>query len=260
MVQAALDRLDTTEERSQKFGRGEGGDTTLAIDRVAEDLVIAELEATGAPLTLVTEERGELALNGGGAVHVILDPVDGSLNAKRGLSPYAVSIAVASGDTVGDVVFGYVRELSVGEEFMAHRGDGAYLDGEQLPRLPRDAGLEILGVESAHPWLVAAAADALAETMAQRLRMMGSIAMTLCYVAAGRLDAMLSLRPARSVDFAAGQLIAREAGAAIALPDAGADPLAVDLGLDVRSRCYAGATPELLEQVVAVGPKVQPYG
>jgi myo-inositol-1(or 4)-monophosphatase len=256
-VQAALARLDTTAERSRKLGRGEGGDTTLAIDRVAEDVVIAELEETGAPLTLVTEERGELALNGGGPVQVILDPVDGSLNAKRGLAPYAVSIAVAAGNTVGDVVFAYVRELSGGEEFSARRGEGAYVGDKRLDPLPTDAALEILGVESAHPWLVSAAADALGETMAQRLRMPGSIAMTLCYVAAGRIDAMLSLRAARSVDLAAGQLIAREAGAAIALPDASADPLAAGLALDMRSRCYAGATPDLLEQVLAAGRKVE---
>jgi myo-inositol-1(or 4)-monophosphatase len=255
-AQSALDEFDTTAERSERLGRGEGGDTTLAIDRAAEDAVVAVLEATGAPLTLVSEERGEVPISGGGPVHVVLDPVDGSLNAKRGLAPYAVSIAVASGATMGDVVYGYVRELSGGEEFSARIGEGARLDGEPLPRLPDDARLEILAVESAHPWLVSAAADALAETLPDRLRMPGSIAMSLCYVAAGRYDAMLSLRPARSIDMAAGQLIAREAGASFALPDAGPDPLAASLDLEMRSRCYAAATPELLEHVLATGSKV----
>jgi myo-inositol-1(or 4)-monophosphatase len=257
-AQAAVDRLATTEDRSLGLGRGEGGDTTLAIDRAAEDAVIAQLEATGAPLTLVTEERGELDLNGGGVVHVVLDPVDGSLNAKRGLAPYAVSIAVAAGDTMGDVFYGYVRDLARGEEFTASRGEGAYVDGERLPPLSPQARLEILGVESAQPWLVAAAADALAETLADRLRMPGSIALSLCYVGAGRFDAMLSLRAGRSVDIAAAQLVAREAGASIALPDEAGDPLIVGLDLGVRSRCYAGATPELLEQALAVGRKVEP--
>src|SRR2546430_7065450 len=124
-AQSALDGLDTTSERSRELGRGEGGDTTLAIDRAAEDAVVAQLEATGAPLTLVTEERGELLLSGGGPVHVVLDPVDGSLNAKRGLAPYAVSIAVASGPAMGDVVYAYVRDLAGGEEFTARAREGA---------------------------------------------------------------------------------------------------------------------------------------
>src|SRR5437764_12795294 len=82
-ARSAVDGLPTRPERSERLGRGEGGDTTLAIDRAAEDAVIAELEAAGAALTLVTEERGELTLNGGGDLHVVLDPIDGSLNAKR---------------------------------------------------------------------------------------------------------------------------------------------------------------------------------
>jgi myo-inositol-1(or 4)-monophosphatase len=146
-----------------------------------------------------------------------------------------------------------VRELAGGEEFTATRGEGALLDGEPLPQLPDDARLEILGVESARPDLVAAAAPALAASGADRLRMPGSIALALCWVAAGRLDAMLSLRPARSVDAAAAQLVAREAGAAIAFPDAGADPLEAALDLGMRSRCLAAATPELLERVLAIG-------
>jgi myo-inositol-1(or 4)-monophosphatase len=256
-AEAALDPLKTRAERSHRVGRGEGGDTTLAIDKAAEDAIVAELEATGAGLMLVTEERGEFPLAGGGETYVVVDPIDGSLNAKRGLAPYAISIAVASGPTMGDVVFGYVRELTSGEEFTGRAGEGAYLDGEPLPPLREDARLEVLGVESAHPWLVAAAADALAETLADRLRMPGSLAICLCYVAAGRFDAMLSLRGARSVDVAAGQLIAREAGASIAFPDASGDPLAATLDLQMRSRCYAGATPELLDRVLTTGSKVQ---
>src|SRR3954463_12215585 len=89
--------FSSTAERSVQHGRGEGGDTTLAVDKAAEDAVFAELSAFGVPLTAVSEERGELPLGGGSEVRVVVDPVDGSVNAKRGL-PYAcVSIAVASG-------------------------------------------------------------------------------------------------------------------------------------------------------------------
>ena len=51
---------------ASELGRGEGGDTTLAVDRAAEDAVFAELEALGVPLMAVSEERGEVAIGGGG--------------------------------------------------------------------------------------------------------------------------------------------------------------------------------------------------
>jgi myo-inositol-1(or 4)-monophosphatase len=256
-AQAALEPLRTTAQRSRQIGRGEGGDMTLAIDSAAEDAIVAELEASGVPLMLVSEERGEQPLSGGGPTYVVVDPIDGSLNAKRGLGPYGVSIAVAEGDTMGDVVFGYVLELAAGEEFTARRGEGARLDGVPLPPLASDAPLEVLGVESARPDLVAGAAVALANSGASRLRMPGSMALALCYVAAGRYDAMLTLRSARSVDVAAAQLVAREAGAVVAFPDAAGGSLSAGLGLDMRSRCLAAATPELLDCVIGVSDQVE---
>src|SRR5918999_1878092 len=100
-ARAAVSGLASTAERSVAHGRGEGGDTTLAVDRAAEDAVFAELARFGVPLVVVSEERGEVSLNGGseggGSVRVVVDPVDGSMNAKRGLPFACVSLAVASG-------------------------------------------------------------------------------------------------------------------------------------------------------------------
>src|SRR3954465_13450705 len=107
-VRAELARFATTAERSVETGRGEGGDRTLVIDQAAEDAVLAELESVGVPMTVGSEEGGELSLHGGVPLWAVVDPVDGSLNAKRGL-PYAtLSIALADGPTLADVVFGYV--------------------------------------------------------------------------------------------------------------------------------------------------------
>jgi myo-inositol-1(or 4)-monophosphatase len=161
---------------------------------------------------------------------VVIDPIDGSLNAKRQLPFYSLSIAVASGDDMASVDFGYVTNFPTGEEWWAKRGEGAYLDGERLEPAEEDTPLEILGVESAHPWLVSAGADAIAETRAHRLRMIGSIALSLCFVASARFDGMLCLRPSRSVDAAAGQLIARCAGAALEFAGGGLADAPLDLG------------------------------
>ena len=81
--------------------------------------------------------------------------------------------------------------------------------------------LEVLGLETARPALVAGAAEAIAGLEARRLRVLGSVAAAMCLVAAGRLDAMVTLRDVRSVDVAAAQLIVAEAGGAVALPGRG---------------------------------------
>src|SRR5918999_1413105 len=239
----ALRRFPTAAERSVETTRGEGGDMALVIDRAAEDAVLTELEALGVPLTAVSEERGELELHGGGPVHVVIDPVDGSLNAKRRLPFAAVSIAVAAGPRMADVQVGYVAELEPELDWWAVRGRGAYGGGARLPRL-EPGRLELLGLEVARPPALAEAAAGIAELGAERVRAMGSVAVTLCLVAAGQLDAMVSLRDVRSVDAAAGQLLVEEAGGAVSFP---ADD---SLSLDMRSPVAAARDSATLERVL----------
>jgi myo-inositol-1(or 4)-monophosphatase len=249
-VRAALERYPTAAERGVETGRGEGGDRTLVIDRDAEDAVLSELEAEGVPLTVVTEERGEVALNGGGPLHVVVDPVDGSLNAKRGFPYASLSIAIAAGPTLDEVEFGYVAALEPESEWWAVRGRGAFAGGERLPAL--EAGpLEVLGLETARPKLVAEAAAAIAAVEARRIRALGSVAVTLALVAQGALDAMLSLRAIRSVDAAAGALLVREAGGVVAFPEAGERP---SVGLEMRSRVLAARDSELVARLLDAFP------
>jgi myo-inositol-1(or 4)-monophosphatase len=239
-AEAAIARYPRLEDRSQKTGRGEGGDMALIIDRAAEDAIFEELEALGEPLTVVSEERGLVSINGGGPTQVVVDPIDGSLNAKRGMPLYCMSIAVADGLTMADVKYGYVKDFGSGEEWWAARGEGAFLNGERVPEL-RETGqrVEVLGIESGDPRRIARHAAALAATSAHRLRLIGSIALGLCWVAGGRFDALLSLRSVRSVDAAGGQLIVREAGGDVVFPDAQGGDLSAPLDLDMRSTVVA---------------------
>ncbi len=151
----------------------------------------------------------------------MIDPIDGSLNAKRGLPLYALSIAVADGPTMGDVVLGYVYDLGNGEEWIARRGGGATVDGAALGSSRPLARLQLVALEATRPEHLAPAAAALPGEV-ERVRVLGSLALALCHLADGRVDAVASLRPngARSIDIAAAQLAVREAGAAVALPDA----------------------------------------
>jgi myo-inositol-1(or 4)-monophosphatase len=243
----------TTLERARETGsQGEGGDRTLVIDEAAEAAVFAELDAlhaAGARFTAISEERGEVDYGDRG-VRVVIDPLDGSVNAKRGLPHHCISIAVAEGDTMGDVFFGFVHDFGPDEEWVARRGAGAHRDGVRLPtdvpeRCSPDGKLEVLGLESADPRWIRAVADDLADA-AYRVRALGAIAVTLCQVAAARMDAMITIKGCRSVDAAAGQLIVREAGGAVAFIGFD-DPLAAPLDLEPHSPLVAARTPSGVE-------------
>jgi myo-inositol-1(or 4)-monophosphatase len=254
----AVQAYANTAARAVETGRGEGGDMAYVIDRAAEDAVFREIEALELPLVAVSEERGEVSVGTTGSeedqVRVIVDPVDGSLNAKRGLPFACVSIAIASGPRMADVEVGWVAELNPrlsaddeppqGRDWWAVKGEGAFRDGELLPPL-RPGPLEVLGLETARPGLVAANATAIESVEARRLRVLGSVAMTLCLVAAGQLDGMLSLRPIRSVDAAAAQLLVTEAGGAVVFPSDDA------LSLEMRSRVLAARDDAILERLLS---------
>ena len=236
-VQGVLAELPTREEREPIVGAGLGGDDTTAIDAAAERVILARLAGLGA---IVSEEVGR---SGKGPPLIVVDPIDGSVNAKRGLPFFSLSIAVADGWTMDDVHFGYVYDFGSGEEWHAVKGKGAFLDGKPLgPDLPKET-IELLAFEATLTSLVAERAEGMVG-LAHRLRIMGSLALSLCYLAAGRVDAVCSLKGARSVDIAAGQLLARERGLAVELfeaPPFGAAPL----DLEARSRLVAAGTTEL---------------
>jgi myo-inositol-1(or 4)-monophosphatase len=253
-----LEETPSTQERARETGtRGSGGDWTLEIDRSAESLVLKELESLaedGYEFVALSEERGTIDY-GASEVKVIIDPIDGSLNAKRRIPHYALSIAVAAGETMADIQFAYVYDFGPSEEWWAVRSGGAWLNGEPLDpnmteRRGRDGRLEVLGIESADPRWVAASIDALVG-VAYRLRAIGTIASTLCQVAAARFDGMVSLRRVRAVDAAAGQLIVREAGGVVSFP--GSDPpLGIPLDAVPRAPVIAARTAETLEELEVI--------
>jgi myo-inositol-1(or 4)-monophosphatase len=247
-VHGVLAELPAGAERERVLGRGVGGDDTTAIDDAAERAVVARLDSTGADFTLVSEELGIRAARDGGGTHVVVDPIDGSINAKRGIPFFSLSIAVADGPVMGDVVLGYVFDFGSAEEWTARRGEGAFLNGEPLrPPEPRER-IDLLSLEATRTDLVAAHAPALAP-VARRVRVMGSLALSLCHLAAGRVDAVCSLKPARSVDIAAGQLLVTEIELVAGLPDDG--PLAeAPLDLEGRSRIVAATSQQHYDQVV----------
>ena len=242
-VERVLVALPTRVEREPVVGAGLGGDDTTAIDQAAEDAIVARFRDLD--VTIVSEEVGRL---GGGATVVVVDPIDGSINAKRGIPFFSISIAVADGETMDDVFLGFVHDFGSGEEWVGRRGAGAWLNGEPIGALPPKETIDLLFFEATRTELIARDAPRMVG-VADRLRVMGSLALSLCHLAAGRADAVVSLKGARSVDIAAAQLLVRETGVAIDLFDVGTPFGAAPLDLEGRSRVAAAATPELVQRL-----------
>ena len=190
-VQAALGTFDRWHD---------GGDRPdqYALDQVADAAALEVLDAAG--VGVLSEESGLRA--GDGAGTVIVDPVDGSTNASRGIPHYCISLCVVDGLAP---VAGLVRHLVSGEEFTAAAGGGAHRNGQPISPSGRTSGERaVIGV-SGRPS---------PELPVWQVRALGSAALDLCAVACGRLDAYVDLDSNHGVwDYAAGILICDEAGA-----------------------------------------------
>jgi myo-inositol-1(or 4)-monophosphatase len=158
-----------------------------------------------------------------------------------------------------DVVLGFVFDLGTQEEFVGIAGGGAWLDGERISAAQvecrvGDGRLELLAVETNDARALAAPFAAVGE-VASKVRVLGSIAATVCQLAVGRVDAMINVTRCRAIDIAAATIIAREAGVLWEFPQ---DP---DPPLDLvhRSSFAAARTEDTLAQLVEliVGRGVQ---
>jgi myo-inositol-1(or 4)-monophosphatase len=122
------------------------------------------------------------------------------------------------------------------------------VNGEPLGRIRPKDRIEILAFEATRSDLIARDAPKVVD-LAYRLRIMGSLALSLCQLAAGRIDAVCSLKAARSVDIAAAQLLVRELGYPITLFDDARPFEVAELDLEGRSRVAAAGNAELCRQL-----------
>ena len=237
--------LAGTEEGRQEIDVGAGGDTTVEVDRAAEAVVFGELATLverGESFSVLSEEAGHRRL-GADYPLVLVDPVDGSLNAKQGVPLYGLMLAVLEGPTVDDVLAGLVLNLATGQSWTALRGQGARRDGRPLTPLRREpAGrLELLGLESSPRALTVA--QPLVERSA-KIRILGSMAISIALTAGGAFDAFCAPLPVRVFDSAASLLVIGEAGGVAT--DLEGRPLgALTCDLKTRSTLLCAPTREL---------------
>jgi fructose-1,6-bisphosphatase/inositol monophosphatase family enzyme len=241
-----------TAQARESHGRGAGGDVAHSVDIAAEDIVIRRLEKERIPCVLISEEIGTRPINGGGPDHVVLDPVDGTTNALRYIPFSSTSIAHATGSWLRDVDVGLVMDLYSGMVFTAKEGEGAYLNGSKttaskLARLDE----AIVSVELTYSKRVRTLTRIYMPLMERtlKLRLLGSTALEIAYVASGALDAFVDMRGlTRSVDLAAATLIAREAGGLVVTPDG--EELNMELKATARSSFIASGNYQLASEIV----------
>ena len=197
------------------LGKGAGGDRTFPVDKWGEDIIIAELEQVhrqGESFTLISEEAGVRKF-GGGKTIVLVDPIDGSNNAKNGVPFFSMAIALLNGDKLSDLAVGYVINLAVGDEFWAVRGRGAYKNGLPIRTAETDT-ITIVAYEASNPATDIPRIFPLI-AQAKRTRCFGSTALDLAYLASGAISVLATATASRAFDYAAGMLILKEAGGVI---------------------------------------------
>jgi myo-inositol-1(or 4)-monophosphatase len=238
--EAALPLYGTASGRTQ-LTQGAGGDRTLEIDRACETAIHLVLAREAPSLYRLVSEESGITGPENAPWHVVVDPLDGSLNAKRGLEPFGASIAVAQGVTLGDVTVGYVEDYTRPRAFAAVKGAGVVPPSPPVdPHRFASDTVEIVLLEAGRPdrhqfrYQELSAMGACGRSRDMRIRQIGSLALSLCYVAVGVADILVAAVRSRSVDLAAGLLILSEAGGGVITlggPDIFTQPL------DLEKRC-----------------------
>lgn len=231
-VQEAVDTL--AGDPAEILGRGADGAPSSRLDRTAEAAVLRGLDEATAPVNVLSEEAG--LIDRGGDSLLVLDPVDGTHNALRGVPAFSVSLALGH-SRLGDMEEGLIRDLVSGATYHAAKGKGATLDGKPIRARsfsPKDVLFSVYLGSNAHPDAARVAAKA------RRVRHLGAASLDLCLVARGAADLYFmhsreERLKLRACDIAAGTLIVREAGGQV-LDLSGRDldmPLTVDARTDL---------------------------
>jgi fructose-1,6-bisphosphatase/inositol monophosphatase family enzyme len=187
-------------------GIGADGAVTKYIDKIAEDAAVDYIKKSRTKVDILSEEIGFIDNNG--RYTFVLDPIDGTRNAYRGIPFYSVSLAIGK-SRLSDVEYGIVKNIPTGDVFTAEKGHGAFLNGSKIgtPEIPDNEPLLSLALGKNY--------DKMTISLAKRdkVRSLGSASLEMCMVAIGALDYyVIGKEYLRIIDIASSTLILREAG------------------------------------------------
>jgi len=226
-VYDAVNPIIGTQEARIKSKRGAGGDISMNIDIIAENIIIESLKKANVDVLLISEEIGEKYIGDKEKAKenqavLIVDPLDGSNNAARGVPYCSVSIAYANGSKISDINKAVVLNLSTKDIYWAEKGNGAFLNDTKIHVSDLDISQKCFFELNLSMKNLLDNLQKLSPLIKRfyRIRILGSSALTLCQIASGSMEAFINLRRSnRLVDVAAGLLILKEAGGNISTLD-----------------------------------------
>lgn len=238
----------TARGNRQTGRRGAGGDVSRRIDLLAEKTVIEVLKKRGIGATIIGEECGRIEGKEKKGF-VVMDAIDGTTNASRQLPFYCCSLAYADEFRLGAVKDAAIINLVNGDLYYASKGKGAFCNGKRIR--VREAGDDVvigMNVSGINDRTIKRLAPVMSK--ANHVRQLGSLAMELCHLAKGSLDASIDFRgKVRPVDIAAACLIVREAGGQV-YSDKGVE-LDCELGVETRMSFVATAHEKVFRDLSA---------
>lgn len=248
LVYENVKNLAGTKAAGKDYGTGAGGDTSRKIDIVAEKTVLDYLKKIKFDCVVLGEECGRVELSKKPKGFVIMDAIDGSANAVRGLPFFCCSLAFATEDRLSSITAGVVTDLSSGDMYWATKGKGAYCNKKKIQVHKEKPVYKIVGVNvsGAKPQLVKRIQPLFENS--NHTRHLGANALELALFARGLIDVYVDLREKiRVTDMAAGYLIAKEAGGIIL--DQKMKPLDSNLAYETRLSFIAASNNEILKEI-----------
>lgn len=249
-AQTAWRGIEDDPHRHDKVGLGAGGNLTSRADQVLEKAVLAEAERLG--ISVLSEEAG--LVDRDSKRIAIVDPLDGSRNAGRGIPFHCASVAIApTGGGLRSITAGVVVNLVTGQTYSARRRAGATVDGKPVVPRPFHEDEVLVGTIADYADTEIKEAHARPE---HHLRDLGSAALEMCLVGTGALDAFVVRKPwLRVIDIAAASLFVEESGGSVTDPLTG---LALDVPLTMEVRTGVLAAHSAAARQTISGMRIQP--
>ena len=239
--------LPGTEESAGDFGRGAGGDISRRIDILAEKAVLDYLKEINFSCTVLGEECGRVEVSKNAKGFIIMDAIDGSTNAVRGIPFSCCSLAFATENKLSSITDAVVIDLYSGDLYSASKGMGAFMNGKRIQvhkerPLYFVVGLDISGISPDSLQKLSPIVSA-----SNHIRHFGAVALELALFARGLVDLIIDVRgKLRVTDIAAGFLIATEAQGLVF--DKNGEPLESDLSYETRISFIAAPNKEILNE------------